>query len=132
MSAQDAAQGTAQDTAQLIRSYLASLGAKDAERCADYFADDAVIYFTMGVYTGRPAIVDWHRERFEAGMTVLQIDKVVAQGSQVSCEIVIESKRLKAWRIQRLRGKGVFKLQDGKINDARFSLAGGNPLESWQ
>ena len=120
------------DSKQLIQHYIASLANRDATQCAEFFADDAVLHFMMGVYSGKQAIANWHQERFDADMSVLKVDKVVERGSETSCELVIESKRLKAWRINTLRGKAAFRFDNGKIKEVTFSLAGGNPLEGWQ
>lgn len=120
------------DSKQLVQQYLASLANKDAKQCADFYAEDAVLHFMVGVYTGRQEIMAWHQDRFDAQMKVLKFDKVVERANETSCELLIESVRLKAWRINTLRGKAVFRFKGGKIADASFSLAGGNPLEGWQ
>ncbi|HEY63323.1 MAG TPA: nuclear transport factor 2 family protein [Caldilineae bacterium] len=120
------------DLASLLQEYLAAVEARDLDRCLDFYTDDAIIHFAMGVYKGRQAITDWHRERFNADLRVLQLDRVSSQGDELTCELVITSKRLKAWRINTLRGKGTFRFENGKIKEARFSLAGANPLEGWR
>jgi ketosteroid isomerase-like protein len=122
----------AEDAKQLVQSYIASFQAEDPAQCAAFYTDDAALHFMMGVYRGKAMIADWHRERFEAAMKVLEVNKVVERGDEVTCEFLIESKRLKAWRINTLRGKAAFRLRDGKIDEVHFSLAGGNPLEGWQ
>ncbi len=122
----------AQDSKQLIEDYIASFAHEDPAQCADFYADDAELHFMTGVYSGKQMIADWHRERFEAELRVLEVKKMAERGDQVSCELLIESRRLKAWRINTLRGKATFHIRDGKIGEVHFGLAGGNPLEGWK
>lgn len=123
---------TEPDKGALVRDYLQALEARDLERCLGFFADDAVIHFAFGVYQGPQAIRDWHQERFNADLHVVKLDKLASREQEATFEVVITSQRLKAWRINTLRGKGKFVFVGDKIREARYSLAGANPLEGWQ
>ncbi|GAB4558283.1 MAG: hypothetical protein Kow0047_03260 [Anaerolineae bacterium] len=120
------------DLVAVLNSYLEAIEARDLDRCMSFYTDDAVVHFGMGVYRGAKSITDWHRERFDADLHVLEMDRVEAGQDQVTCELVVTSRRLKAWRINTLRGKGTFTFRDGKIAEARFGLAGASALEGWR
>lgn len=120
------------DLAAQLHDYLKALEERDLDQCLDHYTEDAVIHFGPGVYQGKQAIIEWHKGRFEADLQITHLENISAQENQVLIEVVVTSNRLKAWRINTLRGKGTFRFEDGKIREARFSLAGANPFESWR
>lgn len=120
------------DLTTCLETYLQMLDARNLDACVAAYTDDAVIHFAMGVYTGKDSITEWHRDRFEAELRVLSHERMVVKAQQVRIEMMITSKRIKAWRINTLRTKGVFSFVGAKIKEVRFSMVGANPLEGWQ
>lgn len=114
-----------------VRSYLQAVEEHDLERCMELYTDDPTIRFMTGTYQGKQAATDFHKDRFKANARVTRTDNISVQGDQVVIDAVVTSDRLKAWRINTLKGKGTFQFEDGKIKEARFALTGANALEGW-
>ncbi len=127
-------QRAAPDTAaaqHLVEAYLDAVKERDLDRCLDFFADDASLSFMTGVFRGKQAIGEWHRERFDAGVELLRINKIAVDGDKVTVEGVVTSRRLRAWKIGKLAGKAVIRLKDGKMQETKFSPKISNPFEGW-
>lgn len=108
---------------QMVRHYLQALGKLDLETCISYYADNAVIHFMTGEYTGKDEITAWHRERFENELRAESIERIQGNGNQVNAEMIVSSRRLRKWRINKVRGRGTFLFDEqDKIKDVRFSL----------
>ena len=119
------------DLAQEIRGYLQAIEDRDLDRCLALYTDDPTIRFATGTYHGKQAATEWHKDRFKANVHVKLMDDIAVQGDQVVINAVVTSDRLKAWRINTLKGKGTFQFENGKVKEARFALTGANPLEGW-
>jgi hypothetical protein len=116
---------------ELIESYLKGFGARDLDQCMSFFADDAVIRFISGVYNTRPAIEDWHKERFAADLKILRVDSVASEGDTVKIDLLLASKRLEFFRINSLAARATIRLKDGRIADAHFGPRFTDPFEGW-
>jgi ketosteroid isomerase-like protein len=116
---------------RLVESYLAALEANDVERCVDFYHDDAAIHFQAGIFRGRKQIEEWHRARFEAGMRIVTVEDIRVDGDQVVVDGVATSNRLKTWRIGSLSGTVSFRIEAGKVREAKFGMRIYNPLEGW-
>jgi len=122
-------QGT--DLETMIRSYLTAFEARDLPQCIAYFADDATLAWQMGVYRGKQAIEEWHKDRFAADMRLIRLERIQVEGNVVTVDAIATSKRLKAWRLGALGGQMTLVLQDGKIKETRFAVKSINPQENW-
>lgn len=81
-------------------------------------------------FQGIAQITEWHQERFKNQLKAEPVEKFKVHGNQLSVEMIVTSKRLKAWRINTVLGKGTFQFNDqSKIVDARFALATPNFYE---
>jgi hypothetical protein len=115
---------------QAVETYLDAFEKRDVGRCVDLFAEDAELHFgpvTLGLgrFRGRDAIEKWHRERFEAGARVVEVDGIDARGDEVRARILISSPRLKAVRVPDLRGSAAFLFSGSKIKQLKLGLARG-------
>ena len=90
-----------------------------------------MIRFEDALYRGKQAIEEWHKERFVADLRVLDIEEVRPEGNEVIVTLIVASKNLKVWNINRLNGTIAFLFHEGKIQEARFSLGMHNP-ELWE
>ena len=115
----------------LIESYLDAVREKDISRCLDFYHDDARLHFMMGVFKGKKAIADWHKERFDAEMEIVRVGKITTKGDTVSVDASVTSKKIRAFKIARLAGKASFRLDDGKIKEVKLSPRIYNPFEGW-
>ncbi|GAB4155178.1 MAG: hypothetical protein Fur0021_22370 [Candidatus Promineifilaceae bacterium] len=107
-----------------VKHYLEALGKLDLENCIGYYADNAVIHFMTSEYAGKDEIVVWHRERFKNELRAESMERIQVSGDQVNVEMIVTSRRLRKWRINKVRGRGLFRFDEqGKIKDVRFSLA---------
>jgi ketosteroid isomerase-like protein len=122
---------TAADLPALINAYLQAARDRDMAGCMAFFADDAKLVFMSGEFEGKPAIEQWHKERFDADLQFVRIDAVKAKGDVVTVDGVVTSKRLKAWKIGSIGGRATFRLQEGKIKETTFGMRLHNPLEGW-
>jgi hypothetical protein len=109
----------------VIEAYLQAFESRDIPACLSFYGDDAVVEFMSGTYRGKQAIEDWHKERFEAGLQILELDGINVDGDEVVVELVATSKRLKTFRINSLKGTGTFQVDDGQIKQAQFAARKG-------
>ncbi len=116
----------------MIQDYLDAFHQRDLARCLNFYDENAKINFATGVYEGRPAIEGWHKDRFEANLQVLQLEKIAVRGETVVVDATVTSKRLQKWRINSLAGKASVLVRNGKIKEIRFDLRMYNPLEAWE
>jgi hypothetical protein len=105
------------DTDATIRDYLEAFAARDVDRCTSLYAEDGVVVFQFSRYGGQAAIASWHRERFEANLRVQRIDDVNAEDGTVTVDAVVESDRLRKWRLDSLSVRLRFALEAGKIRE---------------
>jgi len=116
---------------EVARDYLGAFDARDLTRCVDFFAEDATLAWQAGVYRGRPAIEEWHKDRFQADLRLVRVDGIGVEGNVVTVDGVATSKRLRAWRIGSLGGRVIFIFDEDKIRDTKFTVRVTNPLENW-
>ncbi|MGH2541225.1 MAG: nuclear transport factor 2 family protein [Ardenticatenaceae bacterium] len=116
---------------KIVEEYLDAFTKRDLVKCVGFYKDDATINFQVGVFTGRDAIEEWHRERFAADMTVVQIDEQSARGNKAVVKGVITSTKLRSWKINRLAGKVTFQFDQDKFREVKFAARIYNPLEGW-
>ena len=107
---------TQTDLKALAEAYLDAFHKRDLDRCVDFFSDDATIDFNMTAYKGRQAIIDWHKDRFEADLKMLRLNNVAVKGDTVTMDGVATSKRLVAWKAKSIAGRVTMRFgADGKI-----------------
>ena len=116
------------DQQTLIEKYIVALKERDVSRCVDCFSDDAEIHFMSGVFKGRSALEEWHRDRFDADMELVKVKKIKVKGQKVTIDGEVTSKKIRAWKIGKLAGKVTFSVQDGKITETKFSVRMYNPI----
>jgi hypothetical protein len=114
-----------------VKAYLEAYDERDLDGCLDFFAEDAIINFAMGVFRGRPAIEEWHQDRFKADLRITRIDKIKVKGEKVTVDGVITSKTAKAWGFDSVAGRATLQFQNGKIRQVKFGLRMSLPLEGW-
>ena len=119
---------TEADLKALAEAYLDAFHKRDLERCVDFFSDDATIDFNMTAYNGRQAIVDWHKDRFEADLKMLRLNNITVKGDTVVVDGVATSKRLVAWKAKSIAGRVTMRFADGKIKSGKLSARMTNPL----
>jgi ketosteroid isomerase-like protein len=119
---------TEADLKALAEAYLDAFHKRDLERCVDFFSDDAAIDFNMTAYKGRQAIVDWHKDRFEADLKMLRLNSITVKGDTVTVDGVATSKRLVAWKAKSIAGRVTMRFVDGKIKSGKLSARMTNPL----
>lgn len=119
---------TEADLKALAEAYLDAFHKRDLDRCVDFFSDDASIDFNMTAYKGRQAIVDWHKDRFEADLKMLRLNNITVKGDTVTVDGVATSKRLVAWKAKSIAGRVTMRFVDGKIKSGKLSARMTNPL----
>jgi ketosteroid isomerase-like protein len=112
----------------LAEAYLDAFHERDLERCVEFFSDDAAIDFNMTAYKGRQAIIDWHKDRFEADLKMLRLNNISVKGDTVTVDGVATSKRLIAWKAKSIAGRVTMRFADGKIKSGKLSARMTNPL----
>jgi ketosteroid isomerase-like protein len=116
------------DLKALAEAYLDAFHKRDLDRCVDFFSDDAAIDFNMTAYKGRQAIIDWHKDRFEADLKMLRLNNISVKGDTVTVDGVATSKRLVAWKAKSIAGRVTMHFVDGKIKSGKLSARMTNPL----
>jgi ketosteroid isomerase-like protein len=119
---------TSADLKALAEAYLDAFHKRDLERCVAFFSDDASIDFNMTAYKGRQAIIDWHKDRFEADLKMLRLNNITVNGDTVVVDGVATSKRLVAWKAKSIAGRVTMRFADGKIKSGKLSARMTNPL----
>jgi ketosteroid isomerase-like protein len=119
------------DLQAVVRAYLQAYDQRDLPRCMDFFAKDAVIDFASGIYRGKQAIGEWHKDRFAADLRIIRIDEIRTQSDTVTVDAVATSKVARAWRVDSVKGTATFVFQQGSIKEVKFGLRTRIPLEGW-
>lgn len=119
------------DLAQTTRDYLDALKARDLEKCLQFFDDEATLNWQGGVYKGIKAIEDWHKDRFDAELRIIEVEDIQVQGSEVIIDTLVTSNRLQAWRLKSLAGRVTIRFDGTRISDVRFKVRVTNPFEQW-
>ncbi|MEW6442568.1 MAG: nuclear transport factor 2 family protein [bacterium] len=122
---------TERDLKAVALAYLEAFDRRDLERCMEFFVSDAVIHFGPGVYAGRDAILEWHRDRFEADLRLTRLDRVVLEGDTVSANVNAVSDKIKLYGVDSVDAKVSLAFRGEKIREAYFSLLQGSTLESF-
>ena len=119
------------DAQAFVQAYLDAFAARDVARCLDFYAPDAEVKFVSGVYAGRTALEEWHKERFAADLTILRVDSVTVDGDEVTIDLMLASNRLKFFRINSLAARATVRLENGLIRHAHFGPRFTDPFEGW-
>ena len=119
---------TEADLKALAEAYLDAFHKRDLERCVEFFSEDATIDFNMTAYKGRQAVIDWHKDRFEADLKMLRLNNITVKGDTVTVDGVATSKRLVAWKAKSIAGRVTMRFVDGKIKSGKLSARMTNPL----
>lgn len=119
------------DSETLVRNYLDAVRQRDLHRCTEFYAEDATITMLYATYHGRSAIEEWHKDRFAAELSLIQLNQVRVRKDIVTIDAVVTSSRLQSLKINSLRGTGTFKVEDGKFKQSSFKPKMYNPLEDW-
>src|SRR5437588_4680217 len=106
-----------QNHAAFINDYLAAFRERDLRHCLKYYDDGAIINFVVGMYQGRSAIEQWHNDRFQAELEVLDTPRFDVQWDTVVVMGSVTSKRLRKLRINSLGAKATFLIESGKIKE---------------
>ena len=115
----------------VARDYLGAFEARDLARCLEFFAEDATLAWQAGVYKGRRAIEDWHKDRFQADLRLVRVDGINVEGNVVTVDAVATSNRLRSWRVGSLGGRVTFVFDRDRITSTTFAVRVTNPLEQW-
>ena len=120
----------AADLKAVTNSYLEAFDARDLERCLSFFLDAASIDFQLGVFKGREAIENWHRDRFAANLRLTKIEAITVRGATVIIDGVATSDRLAAWKLSSIKGRVTLKFTGDKIAEAKFASRMMNIIDS--
>jgi len=109
------------DPRTVVEAYLQAFEARDLPRCLDFYDEDATLTFGPGgVFRGQKSIEQWHKDRFAADFRLLSLEEIEVNGDTVTIRGVATSRKLKAFKINTLGGKGTFLIQAGKIKKAQL------------
>jgi ketosteroid isomerase-like protein len=104
------------------RAYLKAFDARDIDRCMTFYDDDASLSFAQSDYKGKSQIEEWHKARFAADLRVLQLENLTVDGNTVVVAAVVTSGRLKAWKLNTVRGTVTTLFKGSKIKDLKFGV----------
>lgn len=113
----------------IVRAYFDAFQSRDLDRCMEYFGEDSSIAFMSGVFKGRRAIEEWHKERFAADLQITKIGPIKAKDDTVTADVTVTSNRLKQWKVASLGGRAVLRVKQGKIRDTKLNPRISNPFE---
>jgi len=113
---------TTNDLETIARAYLKAFDAKDVAQCMSFYHDDASLSFVQSDYKGKEQIEDWHKARFAAELRLLRLEKLTVDGNTVVVAAVATSKRLKAWKLNTIRGTVTAVMEDRKIKEMKFGV----------
>jgi ketosteroid isomerase-like protein len=113
---------TVNDLETQARAYLEAFEARDMSRCLSFYADDASLSYVQSVYKGKEQIEEWHKARFAADIRIVRLEKLTVEGNTVILAAVVTSKRLKAWKLDSIRGTVTTLYEGSKIKDLKFGM----------
>jgi len=113
---------TASDLETQARAYLEAFEARDIVRCMTFYDDDASVSFVQSDYKGKEQIEEWHKARFAADLRIVGLEKLTVEGNTVVMAAVVTSKRLKAWKLNTIRGTVTTLFEGSKIKDLKFGM----------
>jgi ketosteroid isomerase-like protein len=108
------------DPRTVVEGYLQAFEARDLPRCIEFYDDDASLTFGPGLFQGKQAIEQWHKDRFAADMRILELEDIEVHGETVIARGLVASKRLRMLKIRSLGGTATFLVQQGKIKELQF------------
>ena len=109
------------DPRTVAEAYLQAFDVRDLPRCLDFYDDDATLIFGPGgVFRGKNSIEQWHKDRFAADFRLLSLEEIKVNGDTVTIQGAATSRKLRAFKINSLGGKGTFLIQAGKIKKVQF------------
>jgi len=108
------------DPRTVVEGYLQAFEARDLPRCIEFYDDDASLTFGPGLFQGKQAIEQWHKDRFAADMRILELEDIEVQADTVTVRGVVTSKKLKLFKVSSLGGIGTFRVRQGKIKELQF------------
>ena len=109
-----------QNPQALVEAYREAFDRKDVDACVRFFADDAVLKFLFGTFQGRKHIEDWHRDRFAAEVQILRVDDLTVEGNRVVLNAIVTSRKLKRFRMDEVKGTGIFEIHDGRFREVQL------------
>jgi ketosteroid isomerase-like protein len=104
------------------RAYLKAFESRDIGQCMAFYDDNASLSFVQSDYKGKDQIEEWHKARFAADLRVLRVEKLTVEGNTVVLAAVVTSKRLKAWKLNTVRGTVTTLFEGSKIKDLKFGM----------
>ncbi len=110
---------------KLVNDYFDAFEDRDLLRCLEFYHDDAVVHFAIGKFPGIKSIEQWHADRFEGGMRIVEINSIEEQNDTVTVHAVATSPKLKLVKIDNFRGTATFVIQQGKFKEMRMGLLKG-------
>jgi hypothetical protein len=113
---------TTTDLETQARAYLKAFEARDVDQCMAFYNDDASVTFAQSDYKGREQIEQWHKARFAADLRIVRLEKLTVEGSTVVLAAVVTSERLKAWKLNTIRGTVTTLFEGSKIKDLKFGM----------
>jgi hypothetical protein len=119
------------DIRATIQSYRQALEARDLARCVAFYTEDATIHFGMGLYQGKEAIEEWHRERFAANLQLVRLREIQIEQDKAILDVLVSSDRLKLWRINTLHAMATILFKGRRIKEVRFAARVSSPFEAW-
>lgn len=109
------------DPKGIAEAYMQAFEARDLGRCVDFYDPGATLFFGPGgVFRGIQSIEQWHKDRFAADFRLLGVGEIEVDGDTVTIQGIATSRKLRAFKINSLGGKGTFTIQAGKITKAHF------------
>ncbi|HTB19324.1 MAG TPA: nuclear transport factor 2 family protein [Bryobacteraceae bacterium] len=113
---------TATDLETHARAYLKAFEARDIDQCMTFYDDDASVSFVQSDYKGKEQIEQWHKARFAADLRIVRLEKLTVEGNTVILAAVVTSKRIKAWKLNTIRGTVTTLFEGSKIKDLKFGM----------
>lgn len=114
------------DVAELVRAYGEAFERRDLEGCVDFFDEQATIRFLFATYQGREAIRQWHADRFAADVRLMGMEEARVDGASVSVDAQATSRRLRLFRIDKVKGTVTFQIAQGRFTEAKFTARSGS------
>lgn len=110
---------------KVLEDYIAAFEARDLPRCLAFFHEDAHLRFATGHFDGIKAIEQWHKDRFEGGMRLVEMDEMEFKGNTLVVQGVVTSPRLRIIKMKSLRGTGTFVIDQGRFKEFSLQLRKG-------
>lgn len=103
-----------------IEAYLNAFRNRDIDSCVEFFEDNAVLTFQGRHYRGRNAIRQWHQDRLDSGVELVDIRTVSTVDDSIVVDGIVSARILVPWKVK-IHGQLIVEFGESRIQTLQFA-----------